>query len=233
MMYNYTIIILLLYYNYKNMTTTSNFNINNFNDLINQANKIISCGPSCSQENKAQLLKQKYLDAQDNVINAPHQLSDATKNYIIYTQGDAGYDEYLDEELEKKADVIISMYKDNFTNDVNNIQANLKTYKGLEINYNNIIDLYKKYKYENGVLENKYKDKKSDILTNDRKTYYKDQSIDKLNGYYYFLLFIYVIIVIIYFLSIILVNSKVKFSVRLLFLLLMVLYPFILNYILV
>jgi hypothetical protein len=215
------------------MTTTPNFNINNFNDLINQANQIINCGPSCSEENKAQLLKQKYLDAQDNVINAPQELSDATKNYIMYTQGDAGYNEYLDKELEQKADLIISMYKDNFTKEVNNIQSNLKTYKGLEINYNNIIDLYKKYKYENGILENKFKGKTSDILTNDRKTYYKDQSIDKLNGYYYFLLFFYVLIVIIYFLSCIFVNSKVKFSIRVICLLLMIVYPFIINYLLV
>jgi hypothetical protein len=125
------------------------------------------------------------------------------------------------------------MYKDNFTKEVNNIQSNLKTYKGLEINYNNIIDLYKKYKYENGILENKFKGKTSDILTNDRKTYYKDQSIDKLNGYYYFLLFFYVLIVIIYFLSCIFVNSKVKFSIRVICLLLMIVYPIIINYLLV
>jgi hypothetical protein len=208
---------------------TSNFNMNNFNDLINQANKLISCGPSCQKEKQSELLKQKYLEAQYNVTHAPEELSEATKNYIIYTQGDSEYNDYLDKDLEKKADAIISMYKTNLTSDINNIQTNLTTYKGLQINYDNIIDLYKKYKNENDSLEKKLKGKTSDIITNDRKTFYKDQTIDQLNGYYYFLFFVYVLVVIVYFLSIFLVNSNVNLSIRILVLILMIMYPFILN----
>lgn len=61
-----------------------NFNLNNFNDLINQANQLISCGPSCSQNQTTTQLKQNYLDAQTNMISAPQQLLTAQKIYYLY-----------------------------------------------------------------------------------------------------------------------------------------------------
>lgn len=94
-------------------------------------------------------LEQNYLDAQTNVISAPQQLVSAEKNYITYTTGESGYNEFLDKQLEEKADTIAKSYQANFDSDVNIIKQKNKVYDGLVINYNNLIDLYKKYKIEN------------------------------------------------------------------------------------
>jgi hypothetical protein len=67
----------------------------------------------------------------------------------------------------------------------------------LLLNFKNVVELYLNYKKENVHLIKDLKDETSDVLTNERKTYYADQKIDGLKSFYfYFLLTIYVICVI-------------------------------------
>jgi len=205
----------------------SNFNLNNFNDLMNQANQLITCGPSCQQQSQSSQLKQNYLDAETNMVSAPQQLFSAQKAYYTYTEGESGYNEFIDEELQAKADGIANTYQTKIDGDITSIKSNIETYQGLLDNFNNIIDLYNKYKKENSILENKLKNKSSDILTNDRKTYYEDQGINKLNSFYYFFIIIYGLVVTVFFFSIFLVKTNTSFKVRIFILFLMLLYPFI------
>jgi len=209
------------------MADLTNFNINDFNNLITQANESISCGPSCMGQQKSQQLEKNYLDAETNVVNAPEQLFSAKKEYITYTQGESGYNQYIDNELQKKAETITSNYQTKFNNSVNAIKTNIQVYNGLLINFNNVVDLYKKYKKENNDLEKKLKITSSDTLTNDRKNYYEDQGINRLKMYYYSLLFIYVFIVFVFLLSVFLVKTDVRMSIRLFILFLLILYPFV------
>lgn len=205
----------------------SSFNLNNFNDLINQANQLITCGPSCQQSQTSSQLKQNYLNAETNMISAPQQLFNAQKEYITYTKGVSGYNEFMDKELQTKADAIANTYQKKIDDEINVIKQKIQTYDGLSTNFNNLVDLYKKYKKENHMLETKLKDKSSDILTNDRKTYYEDQGISTLNTYNYFLIGVYAFIIIVFLLSIFLVKTSVKLSGRIFILILMVIYPFI------
>jgi len=209
------------------MSDLTNFNINDFNNLITQANESISCGPSCMEKQQSQQLEKNYLDAQTNLVSAPQQLFTAKKEYITYTQGESGYNEYIDNELQKKSETITSSYQSKFNNSVNIIKTNINIYDGLLINFNNVVDLYKKYKKENIDLEKRLKITSSDTLTNDRKNYYEDQGINTLKTYYYFLLFVYVFIVFVFLLSIFLVKTDVKMSMRLFILILLIIYPFL------
>ena len=55
-------------------------------------------------------------------------------------------------------------------------------------------ELYLKYKKENVQLIKDLKNETNDVLTNERKTYYEDQKIDGLKGFYYYILLgIYII----------------------------------------
>jgi hypothetical protein len=172
-------------------------------------------------------LQQNYLDAETNMISAPQQLLTAQKKYISHTEGESGYNEFLDKELEEKADTVANSYQIKFNSDVEIIKQKNKIYDGLVINYNNLIDLYKKYKIENDKMIYVLKNKSSDILTNDRKTYYEDQGITTLKTYYFLFLCFYIFIVVVFLLSILLVKSNVKLSTRIFILFLMVIYPFI------
>jgi hypothetical protein len=205
----------------------SNFNLNNFNDLISQANQEIACGPSCQQNQTETQLRQNYLDAETNLESAPQQLFNAQKSYYTYTQGESGYNDFITNELQEKANTIANTYKNKIDGDIVTVKSKIETYQGLLVNFNNILDLYNKYKNENEMLENNLKNKSSDILTNDRKTYYEDQGIIKLNSFYYFLILIYAFFVVVFLLSIFLVKTNVKISIRIFILIIMIIYPFI------
>jgi len=209
------------------MSDSTNFNIDDFNNFITQASESIACGPSCKEKEKSQQLEKNYLDAETNVVSAPQQLFTAKKEYITYTQGESGYNEYIDKELQNKAETIANSYQTKFNNSVNTIKTNIQIYDGLLINFNNVVDLYKKYKKENTDLEKKLKITYSDTLTNDRKNYYEDQGINRIKTYYYFLLFVYVFIVFVFLLSVFLVKTDVKLRIRLLILFLLIIYPFV------
>jgi hypothetical protein len=209
------------------MSDSTNFNIDDFNNFITQASESIACGPSCKEKEKSQQLEKNYLDAETNVVSAPQQLFTAKKEYITYTQGESGYNEYIDKELQNKAETIANSYQTKFNNSVNTIKTNIQIYDGLLINFNNVVDLYKKYKKENTDLEKKLKITYSDTLTNDRKNYYEDQGINRIKTYYHFLLFVYVFIVFVFLLSVFLVKTDVKLRIRLLILFLLIIYPFV------
>jgi len=203
------------------------FNLNEFNSLVEQANESISCDEACMQERERQQLLQQYLDAETNVVNAPEQLITTRKKFITFTQGENGYSEFLDNDLQNKADSIVKIYQSKFDHDVNLILTNIKTFEGFLVNFNNVVDLYKKYKMENDDLEKQLKITTTDTLTNDRKSYYEDEGLGRLRTYYYFFLFIYIIILVIFILAMFLVKTNVKISNRILIILLLISYPFV------
>jgi ABC-type multidrug transport system fused ATPase/permease subunit len=203
------------------------FDLNKFNTLMNQANEIISCDAECVKKQKTEELNKKYLDAQSNLQNAPQILFTAKKDYITYTQGTSAYNNILEKELHQQVDKIITDFKTNFNNSVNVLNKNITTYSGLLLNFNNIADLYKKYKSENDKIEQSLKTKSSDLITNDRKTFYEDEALERIKMYYYFLLLVYIFIVVVFFVAIFLVDTNVTLFVRVGILIMLIIYPFV------
>tara|TARA_B110000285_G_scaffold205079_1_gene242557 strand:- start:81 stop:797 length:717 start_codon:yes stop_codon:yes gene_type:complete len=170
---------------------------NDFNTLISQASEAIMCDSECRKQKREDALKQKYIQSQVNLETAPRQMALAQKKFITFSEGDDAYNDLVESELKEKAQTIIEKFGENFEDEVNKIKTQLETYNGLLINITNVGDLYKKYKLENIELFNELKEDTNDILTNERKTYYEEQNIDRLRFYYsYFMITIYVICVI-------------------------------------
>ena len=217
--------------------TKKNNNINNnldkFNSMIDKATVAISCDSECQRQQKDEELQQAYLNAQINLATAPNNVYVSRQNYVVFDQGQPAYDELIDSELLQQAQKLTSYYQNNFTNESQNIIFNINTYSGLLINLKNIFDLFLKYKEENIKLFKQLKDETNDVLTNDRKTYYQDQGIDNLKFYYhYFFLLIYIITVLAYIIYNFMYPSQISILLRVLFLALMVLLPFISTWIL-
>ena len=217
--------------------TKKNNNINNnldkFNSMIDKATAAISCGPECQRQKKDEELKQAYLNAQTNLATAPNNVYVSRQNYVVFDQGQPAYDELIDSELLQQAQKLTSYYQNNFTDESQNIIFNTNMYSGLLINLKNIFDLFLKYKEENIKLFKQLKDDTNDVLTNDRKTYYQDQGIDNLKFYYhYFFLLIYIITILAYIIYNFMYPSQISILLRILFLALMVLLPFISTWIL-
>ena len=171
--------------------------LDKLNTLITQASDVITCDANCQNQRQADQLKQKYLDAQSNLASAPTQLDTAQKNYMIFTQGEASYNDNNDGELQAKAQAIIDAFLQNFNKEKSSVTTQIDTYDGIRVNFRNVFDLFNKYKIENKLLFKDLQNDTNDVLTNERKTFYEDQRIDGLKFYYYYILMtVYVICVI-------------------------------------
>jgi hypothetical protein len=207
--------------------------MNKFNTLINEASDAIMCNSECRKTRDADKLKERYLKAKTNLAYAPNILQQAEKKYVIFTEGQSAYDDLRENQLQDKAKNIVSKFKETFQEEVSKVISQLETYVGLQINYNNVLDLYKTYKKENVQLFKKFKEDANDVLTNERKTYYEDQQIDGLKFYYYYvLLVIYIICVICYAVFSLIYPSQSSLAKKIGILIALIILPFISHFIL-
>ena len=206
---------------------TNKIDVNKFNDFLDNANNALSCDSKCQEKKKKDELKKKYLEAKTNLLSAPNQVETTYKNYLTYTQGDTAYNEYRENELQKKAETVVIAFKTNFSDEIKKTKESYDTYSGLLLNFAHIVELYKKLVKENADLTLALKNKTADVLTNDRKTYYEDQTIDNLNFYHTIILIMYIIFLIGFAVSIFLFPSSSSRGSLLGILLFFIIYPFI------
>jgi hypothetical protein len=107
----------------------------------------------------------------------------------------------------------------------------LPTYAPTLSEYSSLFELYKKYDDENEHYDANTKKQFTDILKNERKTYYEDQGIDSLHSYYYWLLAVYILTIIVFVISILVFPSDWSILKKILVLLGLVLLPFWSSYI--
>ena len=80
------------------------------NELLNLSTEALMCGPDCQKQKISDELKQKYLDAENNMETAPIKLEETKKNYYIYTEGRPYYDNMREEELKQKSIKITGLF---------------------------------------------------------------------------------------------------------------------------
>lgn len=105
-------------------------------------------------------------------------------------------------------------------------------YDELYSSYIFLLDLYEKYNEDNDQYDNTFKKETSNILINERKTYYEDQGIESLNSYYYWLMIVYIISVITYIISFFIFPSDWSTTIKIVILILLIILPFVSSYIL-
>jgi hypothetical protein len=133
----------------------------------------------------------------------------------------------------EQAELFSNETTQNFNKDAIKIQTQIDKYKVFFLNYENIVDLYEKYKRENKELFIELKDDTNDILTNERKTYYQDQEVDSLKFYYYyFLMSVYVICVISFGIFSLMYPSQSTTTAKIVIFLILIALPFISTFIL-
>jgi hypothetical protein len=201
--------------------------------LIKNSNDALQCGPTCQKLKKREELKQKYINAQTNVISAPDQLRQAQKNYFLYSFGAAQYDDVISEQLNSKSAKIASTMQQEFDQNVDNADNLIATYETSDNQSEYMIDLKNKYIKENAALTMKIKNITTDIVTNDRKTYYQEQNMDRVDGWFHLYIAVYIILFAILGICIFIANSKYSFKVKLFIFILFLLYPFVSKYIII
>ena len=199
--------------------------------LITQSSSALTCGPNCQKTQNTEVLRQDYLDAQANVQTAPIQLQEAEQNYYTYTQGTAGYNVVKASSVSQQASALVGSTTTTFQSDVDNATDLTTTYNSLDTTYQKLYDLYEKYLEENYELQMQINEVNTDVITNDRKAYYKGQGYDKLNSWYILFKWIYVFLVFIFILGMLLAGSNYSFMAKFGILIALILYPFVINYI--
>lgn len=210
----------------------SDFNTDDINTFLQKATDTISCDTECQQQKEANQLQQQYIDAQVNLDTASGQLQVAEKNYITFTQGTQAYNVLATQQATTQANASSTNFQEKFNNAVDktatlisNYSTNLENLKNVELLYNNLVE-------ENTELYISLKDTSSDILTNERKTYYEDQGITNLSLWYYILLVIYIVFVVCYAVLVVVYPSSFNWKYKLAFLIFFIVLPFISAYLL-
>ena len=208
-------------------TTPQNLDVGKFNDFINNASELLSCDEMCQRDKKQVLLKEKFLKAKVNYMTAPTQVETSYKNYLTYTEGDDAYNEHHKKMLSEKAQELAKQFASEFEEQIQKAKSLVSTYDGLFINFAHVVEYYDDLVQKNKIMSLSLKNKSSDIVTNDRKTFYEDQKVDSLYFYYRVILFIYLVVLISYAVSIIFRPADMGRKKQTIILVIFIIYPFI------
>ena len=193
--------------------------------LLEQSLTTLSCGPTCQKIKIENELNQKYLNAQTNMQTAPVQLETTRKNYYVFKEGRPYYDNMLEEELKKKAEIMAKLLSDNFQEEIANAKL-MNTYYNTELtNSSYTKELYAVYLEKNKLIQAAIKNNHADVLTNDRKTYYETEALEDLKNWYTFFWYFYLFVMLIFGLTLFL-KSSLNFIVRIIIVFIVTAYPY-------
>jgi hypothetical protein len=217
----------------NNMLMKQQQTTNQINELLAQSSQALVCGPGteCERTKKSEDLQQKYLAAQTNVQSASYQEDAAEKEFYTYTQGDAAYNSMKTQRLQTDAEKKSNEIQSSFNENVNKAIELNDTLSSLTNNYQNVLELYNNYVEENGFLREKINYQKTDIITNDRKTYYEIQNYQILKSWYVIWRWIYFILLVGFGLGIFLTKSAYSIWAKLGLFALFAIYPYVIDYV--
>jgi hypothetical protein len=199
--------------------------------LLEQSTSALSCGPTCQKLKTSEELKKKYVTSQTNMKTAPIQLENSKKNYYVFTEGESYYNDMLEAELQKKAEMITKLLAENFIDEIKNAKTMNSYYSTDLVNSSNTEELYNIYLVKNREIQKSIKGNHSDVLTNDRKTYYETDALEKLLAWYDFFWYMYYAMVIVFTISIVL-NQSIGIPKKIIFIFFAIIYPYVINFIL-
>lgn len=204
---------------------------NQLNALIEQSSQAIMCGPECQKQKNTEDLKQKYLDAQTNMLTAPIQLEEAKKNYYLFSGGQNAYNNVQENELKSKAEKISKLIAEKFLEEIKHAKILNFYYNSDIINSKNTIELYETYLKKNKTTETLIRDSKGDMLTNDRKSYYEIQEYDNLLKWNSRFMYFYYFCIILFIIGLLFLPNQFTNVQKVGFCIMFVIYPLIIDYI--
>ena len=199
--------------------------------LLEQSAQALLCGPDCQKQKVTDELNQKYLNAQTALQTAPINLETTKKNYYVYTEGEPAYNNMRETELKQKAETMAALITDSFNEELTSALTMNKYYSTAIINSSYTKDLLIEYIEKNKELNIQLRDRRGDILTNDRKTYYENDALDSLKLWHRFWWYVYYILVLVFLLSIFLVKSQMTNGKKLILTVLLIFYPYYIEFI--
>jgi len=134
------------------------------------------------------------------------------------------------QDLELKASQITNSFNQKFQQEISDIRTILPKYDTLQMNYANIFDLYEIIDKQNQLLKKDIEITSGVIVTNNRKSIYENQLIDKLKYWYHWINFFYILIIVAFVIGLFLLPWETPRRNYIILLILLCIYPFTIPY---
>lgn len=132
-------------------------------------------------------------------------------------------------EIEADADSNVTTMTGNFNNQFSNMQTMNAFYNSELINSKNTQELYDVYLKKNQDLDSNIKEHHSDVLTNDRKTFYEMGALEVLVNWNYFFMYMYFAIFFAFVLGIVFSENMIPKYQSISLAIILGLYPFLIS----
>jgi len=216
---------------HKSNPHTTGLDINKFNSMIAAAAAIVTCDADCEREKMKEELKKKFQDAQSNLHTAPQQLSLASKRYFEFSNGKPKYEEIFSQELMKQSTSLSGEIVQQFFSGVSKIGQNIEKYVSDAVDLKIAGELNKVLEMKITALQNALYKVINGTVTNDRKYYYGNESIEYLRKWNYGLFILFYALFIALSVSLFLVPNTVPALAKPAIMFVVALYPFYIMYI--
>jgi hypothetical protein len=213
------------------MNLPDNLFSQSLDDMSDDYYENITCDKKkCMKNPKLKGLYNNYLHARTTMLSAPSNLKKTVKKYYMYSEGSSEYNNHIEAHLKHNSTEIVNAIKQNFNDNIRAAKNALNSYKGTFVNSQSIMELYDMYFKENDDLNKRFDNTKSDILTNQRRSYYNDQGTEKNTSYSKILTYIYVVLIIGVLICIFTVKTSIPLSYQLSILLFILLFPIMFSF---
>lgn len=145
----------------------------------------------------------------------------------------SNYYQRMEEKLiEEDANKIVKNLLSRFNEELNNTKTLFAYYSSSVENTNNTLELYNEYLAKNKYMEKKVRDSNSDILTNDRKTFYESEAHAKLDTWYKIFKWLYRVLALLVIISLYFTEMDILLWKKIVIGIIVIVYPTIIGYIL-
>jgi hypothetical protein len=176
-------------------------NMNNIsaklNSLLPEIDSLL-CNTECQRNKTLDELKEKVQNAQASLDLAPDNLKAAQQKYLLELKGSTEYIETRKKELSSEVDKVISTYLQNFKSNLEKLNELKNIQDVLTASVETSAELGEQYGEKNRSFLSHMDEYKTNVITNDRRSFYENQNYESLIYWYWIILILYCIFSLFY-----------------------------------
>ena len=169
------------------------------NSVVSNLQSMINCDSDCQKAKKAADLRKIWLEAKKAELDAPGNVSDAEKNYYVFTKGEVGYKDMLVQRYKKVANKKGVKAEQNHEELMDELKTFIKDYDAEDSTLKRMRELLRIRLNENKELRKAIDDDIAAVQTSDRKVVYENWAGQWLGKVRALIKSIYWVILVFYF----------------------------------
>lgn len=154
--------------------------MNKINEMIESTKNTLLCDSNCQRDKKARELRNSLCNAEKTLETAPGNVSDAERNYYVYTKGEKGYEEMMYKKYVGEANTIKLEATIKHRNLMKELDELVETYKINKTNLGRLNELLSIRLKESEQLKKTIDNDTGTTATNQRRVVYEDREIEWL-----------------------------------------------------